>query len=209
MLMSKSKQLFFIPKQKLKKEHGGSLAIGKRRAKRPLNLKLSHHVTLKSHYAIGARSLFRHKKFIQGLIKKNSLRFEVKVYECAIQGNHIHLLVKAKTREGLQNFFRVVAGHSAQRILKDYPLKLEAGGARSTEGKQIQKALGAEKKRGHQTLECRKNQRKFWSYLLYSRVVSWGQEFKTVIGYIQKNTMELLQIIAYEPRLNRTRINSG
>ncbi len=126
--MKKSKQLSLIPKNKNKTEHGGSLAIGKRRAARPLKIKQSHHVTLKSHHAIGPRSLFRFKKLILNLIKKNSVRFQVKVYESAIQGNHIHLLVKAQTREGLQNFFRVVAGHSAQKILKDFPLKVNAGG---------------------------------------------------------------------------------
>lgn len=196
--MSKSKQLFFISKQKLKKEHGGSFSIGTRRAKRPLNLKLSHHVTLKSNHAVGARSLFRYKKFILGLIKKNSLRFKVKVYEHAIQGNHIHLLLKAQTREGLQNFFRVIAGHSAQKILSEHPMKIEAGGASGPGDRPSNKAHG-----------CEKNQRKFWSYLLYSRAVSWGKEFKTVTLYIHKNTMELLQIVAYKPRLRRTVINSS
>lgn len=196
--MSKSKQLFLIPKPKLKKEHGGSPSNGTRRSKRPLNLKLSHHVTLKSNHAVGARSLFCHKKFILSLIKKNSYRFQVKVYEHAIQGNHIHLLLKAQTREGLQNFFRVIAGHSAQKILKECPFKEQAGGAQSPTKKPARRTSG-----------CKKNQRKFWSYLLYSRVVSWGRELKLVTHYIQKNTMELLQIMAYEPRLKRTKINSS
>jgi hypothetical protein len=30
--------------------------------------------------------------------------------------------------------------------------------------------------------------------------VTWGREFKTVTNYIQKNTLELLQIIAYQTR---------
>ncbi|MCB0351261.1 MAG: hypothetical protein KDD38_08770 [Bdellovibrionales bacterium] len=47
---------------------------------------------------------------------------------------------------------------------------------------------------------CRKNQRKFWSYLIFSRIVSWGREFKTVIRYVQKNTLEALNLIAYQPR---------
>lgn len=171
---------------KSKNAHGGSLAIKKRRAKRPLNIKQSHHITMKSHHAVGSRSLFKHKKMILRIIKKNSLRFQIKIYEYAIQGNHIHLLVKAKSREGLQNFFRVIAGHVAQRILKDFPLKMvcsnTTGGAPET------------------TSGCEKNQRKFWSYLLYSRIVSWGKDFKNVVSYIQKNTLELLQVIAYEPR---------
>lgn len=185
--MKKSKQLLLVPNTRAKKEHGGSLAVGKRRATRPLNLKQSQHITLKSIHAVGPRSLFRHKKLILSLMKKNSYRFQVKIYEYAIQGNHIHLLIKAHSREGLQNFFRVLAGHSAQRILKDHPIKHERGGAFRQEG---------QRKTG-----CKKNQRVFWSYLVYSRVVSWGREFKTVATYIQKNTLELLQIIAYQPRL--------
>ena len=105
-----------------RKEHGGSLAVGRRRKARPLNIKQSYHITLKSVHAVGPRSLFRHKKLFLSLMKKNSVRFQVKIYEYAIQGNHLHLLVKAQSREGMQNFFRVLAGHSAQRILKDVPL---------------------------------------------------------------------------------------
>ena len=137
---------------------------------------------MKSHHAVGPRSLFKHKRMILSLMKKNSLRFQVKVYEYAIQGNHLHLLVKAQTREGLQNFFRVVAGHIAQRILTECPPTQSRGGA-------PQGFSG-----------CQKNQRKFWSYLLYSRIVSWGREFRLVANYIQRNTLELLQLIAYRPR---------
>ncbi len=184
--MSKSnleaKQLDLFKKPKLKKEHGGSHAIFRRRARRPLNLRQSHHITMKSHHAVGARSLFRHKKLILLLMKKHSAKFQVKVYEYAIQGNHIHMLVKAQNREGLQNFFRVIAGHIAQRILQECPLKEAPGGAPT-------KPTG-----------CQKNQRKFWSYLLYSRIVSWGRAFKIVARYIQRNTLELLQVIAYQPR---------
>ncbi len=190
--MSKFMQQSFFPHPKPKREHGGSLSTGKRRLTRPLNLKLSHHITMKSHHAIGTRSLFRHKKLILGLIRKNAYRFQVKVIEYAIQGNHIHLLVKGQTRVGLQNLFRVVAGHSAQKILQSFPInKQQAGGASN-------KAKG-----------CRKNQRKFWSFLLYSRAVSWGRDFKNVVAYIQKNTLELLKIIAYQSRVKRKKVNSS
>ena len=177
-----------------RKDHGGSLAVRKRRSKRPLKLKQSHHITLKSHHAFGKRSLFRHKKLILSIIKKFSLRFNVKVYEYAIQGNHIHLLVKAQTRFELQNFFRVVAGHTAQQILKLHPFS--PGGAPTLP--HTREELAIRKKP-----PCLKNQRKFWSLLLYSRVVTWGREFRTVARYIQRNTLELLQLIAYRPRMPR------
>ena len=179
--MSKSKQFSFVPRYK--KEHGGSLAVKRRRSRRPLNIKQSHHITLKSHHAIGSRSLFFHKKMILDLMKKHALKFNIKIYEYAIQGNHLHLLVKAQSREGLQNFFRVLAGHAAQRILEKVPFKPAPGGApRNGPG-------------------CEKNRRKFWSFLVYSRVVTWGREFRLVAMYIQLNTLELFRVIAYQPRV--------
>lgn len=159
--------------------------MGKRRSLRPMSPRCSLHITLKSHHAIGVRSLFRHKKTILIIKHKASKRFNVKVYNYAITGNHLHLLIQGPNRESLQNFFRVFAGHTAQRILQDAPLPKKPGGA----------PQNLELKKG-----CKKNQRKFWSYLLYSRVVTWGKEFRRVDLYIEKNTLEALQLIAYEPR---------
>ncbi len=205
------KQLILFPNEKIRREHGGSLAVRKRRSRRPLNMRLSHHITMKSHHAIGKRSLFRHKKMILSLMKKNAYRFQVKIVEYAIQGNHLHMLVRAQSREGLQNFFRVIAGHSAQKILQKFPLQNTPGGAPSKSGEKA--AGGAQRKNGEMRaggaptgseeqsqVGCAKNRRKFWSFLLYSRVVSWGRDFSAVVSYIQRNTLELLQIIAYKPR---------
>ena len=184
-----NKQLSFLAKPS--KQHGGSLAIGKRRSLRPLSPKLSLHITLKSSSAIGGRCLFRHKKMILAVMKKASRLFQVKVYNYAICGNHLHLLIKGKDRESLQNFFRVFAGHTAQNILKLCPLPKSSGGA-STQAK-----------------GCKKNQRKFWSYLLYSRIVSWGREFKTVVKYIDQNLLETFHIAAYQPRKQLRGVNSS
>ncbi len=125
-------------------------------------------------------------------MKKASALFRVKVYEYAICGNHIHILIKGPDRESIQNFFRVFAGHTAQRILKICPPPPSAGGARSLREGAPEAITG-----------CKKNQRKFWSYLLYSRIVSWGREFKTVRQYIQKNTLEALHLIAYQKRTKK------
>ena len=117
-------------------------------------------------------------------MRKAARLFNVKVYEYAIQGNHLHLLIKGPDRESLQNFFRVFAGHTAQNILKLHPLKPKELHTFTERG-------GAHTKKG-----CKKNQRKFWSYLLYSRVVSWGRDFKNVARYIEKNTREALRLVA-------------
>lgn len=159
-------------------QHGGSLAVGRRRSRRPLNSKKSLHIVLKSNHAIGGRCLFRHKKMILFVMRKACSLFRVKVYNFAIAGNHIHLLVKGSSREDVQNFFRVLAGHSAQNILKLYPMKKRGGAPDLKPG-------------------CEKNRRKFWSYLIYSRVISWGREFQVVSKYIQQNLLESLGLIAF------------
>ncbi len=133
---------------------------------------------------MGGRCLYRHKKMILFVMRKASRLFQVRVYNYAICSNHIHILIKGHDRESIQNFFRVFAGHTAQRILKKDP-----GGA-------LPKLTGGA--RG-----CAKNQRKFWSYLIYSRIVSWGREYLMVKRYIEKNTLEALNIIAYEPRVRK------
>jgi hypothetical protein len=47
---------------------------------------------------------------------------------------------------------------------------------------------------------CRKNKRTFWSFLLYSRIVAWGQDFKNVKNYIRQNMLEALGEVAYKVR---------
>ena len=198
------KQKSFFPKPK--REHGGSLSVGKRRSFRPLNPKLSLHITLKSEHAMGPRSLFRHKKMILSVMHKARSRFNVKVSEYAVAGNHLHLLIKGESREEIQNFFRVFAGHVAQNILKNCPLPITPGGAPQKSPSSSRGSQAAMEKKG-----CKKNQRKFWSYLIYSRLVTWGRELKAVRNYIKKNILETLNMIAYEPRLGvrKNRANSS
>jgi REP element-mobilizing transposase RayT len=197
-----------------KKEHGGIHSFGRRRSRRPLTTKEPLHVTLRSDFAKGSRSLLRHRPLINYVIKKASKRFDVRVYQKAICGNHIHLLIRGRCRTDIQNFFRVVAGHIAQGILREFPLleseranaclsvsvtEEKAGGApESRKGGAPSKPEKTEKPKG-----CAKNQRKFWALLIYSRVVTWGREYKTVTNYILKNILEALNLIAYTPRKSR------
>lgn len=180
MKRAKFQQLELIPREEgeRRRAHGGVLAVGRRRTKRPLSTKHSLHVTLKSEYARNQRSLLRHQKLIGEVLTKACRKFGVTVYQKAICGTHIHLLIRGKTRTGIQNFFRVFAGHVAQGILRKYPLqknKAPQGG-------------------------CLKNQRRFWSFLTFSRLITWGREFRTVSRYVVQNVLEALNIIAYQPR---------
>lgn len=192
----RAKQLSF-PLPSAKKEHGGSLAVGKRRSRRSLSVKHAHHITLKSNLATGGRCLLKHQSVIKRILYKAAQRFNVKVYELAIAGNHVHVLVKARSRLGMQNFFRVFAGHTAQEILKICPLPCRGEGAPGRSSGALANTEGGAPER----TPCQKNQRRFWGYLIYSRILTWGREFRIVKAYIIQNLLEVLGVIAYKPRM--------
>lgn len=173
--------LYFKTKANYRREHGGDLSIRRRKSKRHLTIKNPFHVTLRSDFAKGKRSLLRHKNMIYKVLHKASRRFGVKIYQQAICGNHIHLLVRGRQRFAIQNFFRVVAGHIAQKILELYPIS------------------DLERKRGNALAKGvkMKYQRKFWGALLYSRMVRWGRDYSNVVNYIERNVLEALGWIPY------------
>jgi REP element-mobilizing transposase RayT len=184
------KQQSLQPKKPRKTEHGGSLLVGRRRKARPLSTKEPIHLVLRSDFASGRRALTGHRPLIEKVLRKAQLRFRIKVYEKAIVSNHIHLLVKGDSKQELQNFFRVVAGHIAQEILRNFPIqkheKPKPGGAPSAPSQTAYKT--------------REKENKFWETRIYSRLVTWGRDFFGTKKYVVRNTLEALGIIAYQPR---------
>ncbi len=212
------KQLSFIPNHRSRREHGGSLLLGKRRVRRPLSHKTPLHLVLRSDFAYGHRALVRHRPLIDRVLAKAAKRFQVRVYEKGVVSNHIHLAVRSQSRLGLQNFFRVVAGHIAQEILKQFPLLpgelLRAGGAQGAPGapgastaggKARARGAKAEDRRGRTAKKAppRERENKFWQTRIYSRIVSWGREYLVVKAYVLKNHLEGLGVIAYVERVRR------
>lgn len=188
---NKMRQKSFFPP--LRRDHGGSLSENARRDRRPLSTKQALHVTLRSDLATGERALLRHKHLVRLVLLKAQRLFNIRVYEYAVGGNHLHCLVRGRSRIELQNFFRVFAGHLAQQILASCPL------SHNEDQKQQATQKG-----------CRKNRRRFWALLIYSRIVTWGREFIHVRKYIVQNTLEALFKIAYRPRkATRTRDGTG
>ncbi len=180
------KQLHLIPEFNSRKEHGGTFSLGKRRKQRPLSLKNPLHLVLRSDFAYGSRSLLRHRPLIEKVIAKAKKRFAIRVYEMAVVSNHIHIMIRGRTRQDLQNFFRVVAGHIAQELLRQFPIlpseKAEPGGASKT----------------------REKENRFWQTRIYSRIVSWGREYLNVKKYVVQNAFEALGLIPYKTRAKRS-----
>ncbi len=99
-------------------EYGGDIGHGKRKQARPFSSHRPMHLVLRSSCARGAWSLRRraNEAAIAEEIEEAARRFGVKIYERATTETHLHLLVRARSRESLSNFLRVVGGRIAQRV---------------------------------------------------------------------------------------------
>lgn len=124
------------------KEHGGALSIKRRRSRRVLSTRESLHVMLRSDFATGRRALCQNQGIINTVIKWAEHLYRVKVYCRSIGGNHMHLLLRGKTRVEIQNFFRVMAGHTALRILAKWPLSAHEKDRRKTSQSGAKKISG-------------------------------------------------------------------
>lgn len=117
-LMAKQQRQSSFPGFSPRTEHGGELRAGKRKIERPIDPERALHVTLRSTRASGRLSLLSrtHVRQIEILRDRYARRFQVRVYRYANVGNHLHLAVKGKTREGIQNFFRAFSGGVARLV---------------------------------------------------------------------------------------------
>ncbi len=150
-------------------EHGGSVLTGRRKERRPLDVKKPVHLVFRSERARESWSFATstNRRRVNHLLTLCARRHDVRIYRFANSGNHLHLLVKAKNNEQLRAFLRAFSGLTARAIT----------------GAKKGFAVG-----------------KFWSGLVYSRLVSWGREFLTVRSYIIQNQLEELGILAWQPR---------
>lgn len=99
-------------------EHGGDVRSGKRKLARPFDPRRPLHVTLRSSRAKGELNLLRAKnrKRVNHEISRLAHRFQVRVYNQANSGNHLHLLVRAKSRADFQAFLRSLSGTLARAV---------------------------------------------------------------------------------------------
>jgi REP element-mobilizing transposase RayT len=109
----KKQKSFFPPPRR---EHGGSLGIGKRKEYRPMDTRLPVHLVLRSHKAKAHLALVHHQKEILRIINRMATKFHITIYEKNINFDHIHLLARGKKRRSLQDFFRAIAGLIARAV---------------------------------------------------------------------------------------------
>ena len=95
--------------------YGGQLLVGRRKTKRPLNVKQPLHVVLRGDTS-RCGSLVKKQIFIGMTLTKMAARFRVKIYEKAVVSNHLHLVLKFSKTEDYKNFVRAVTGILAKRF---------------------------------------------------------------------------------------------
>jgi hypothetical protein len=125
--MGHARQGSFFKFNKFQYQHGGELRRKRAgRGKRPLSTKDSLHVVFKMNREAHPQGLRTYKSYALStqVINRFATRFFIKVIQVSIQGNHIHMLIRAHKRSLFHHFFRVVAGQIAQglgRCMTDTP----------------------------------------------------------------------------------------
>jgi hypothetical protein len=97
-------------------QHGGEVRRGQRKLERPVSTRRPMHVVLKSQRACGPWSLRKHDGAVREALRRMARRFEIRIYDFANVGSHLHLVIRARRREGFQAFLRSFAGIVARRV---------------------------------------------------------------------------------------------
>ena len=99
-------------------EHGGTLRQGKRKLSRPFNPNKALHLVMRSSKAKGEWSLLkrRNENQILGLVYRFAAKNHVTVYKYANSGNHLHILLKARSQKGFKAYLRTISGLIARHV---------------------------------------------------------------------------------------------
>ncbi len=188
--MKNSKQLPLFKNQINLKYFGGSLLENKRKSRRPLSSKDSIHLVLRSSWAKGKDSFLakRNCKKIEYSIKKFAKKFGVRIYQQALNGNHIHLLLRITNRSLYRAFIKAVSGQIASQVM----------GGQSF----YQFSVSFKNPEAGDGLKVSEKSQSFWEFRPFSRIVKWGQDFKNCTQYIKQNVLEALGLIPYQDRKN-------
>ena len=95
-------------------QHGGDVRRGQRKLERPVSTRRPMHVVLTSQRA---RSLRKHDRVVREVLRRMARRFQIRIYDLANVGSHLHLVLRARRREAFQGFLRSFAGIVARRVM--------------------------------------------------------------------------------------------
>ncbi len=175
------KQLSFLGSglKPVAKQFGGALLKGNPKEKRPLTLKTPLHLVLKSQKAFGPSSMLAkaHAKKIDQLVRKQASACGIKIYHFVNVGNHLHLVVRLQDRRLYRVFIRAVSGLIARQVL---------GTERGPQAEAQQPSLDVEVIT-EENLEAKTKKNQFWVARPFTRLVTWGPDYKALTQYMKKN----------------------
>ena len=107
------KQLKMKIKTSYQKQFGGELLVNIRKSQRPLSLKKPIHLVLRSDTV----KLFNpNNTNLEKLIYRVAGQFQIRVYDLALNWNHIHAIIKIKDRKDYVRFIRALTSLIAVKI---------------------------------------------------------------------------------------------
>jgi len=156
---------------------GGSLLDGKRKSARPVDSKQALHLVLRSSQARGESSLLRHAHALDRLLNRQAELHGVHVLDRANAGNHLHLVVRPRSRRALRGFLRSVSGLIARKVLRK---ERGPAGVRSRD---------------------RRASHNFWDARPFSRICpAYGRAYAALKHYLRQNRVEALGFTRPESR---------
>lgn len=178
--MKKAKQLIMFPNH-TKKFFGGALLYKKRKSKRPLSKKDAVHLVLRSEWAVGCNSFLTKRNHypIKKILVRFSKKFGVRIYQQSINSNHVHLLLRITNRTLYAAFIKAVAGQIASQVMDNQSFKAFTDRHRRVDPG---------------------DESGFWQFRPFSRIVNWGKDFKSTVGYLKQNILEAFGFVNYKPR---------
>ena len=220
--MKKTKQFsFFNDEAKFQKFFGGALLQGRRKSLRPLTSKDSIHFVLRSCWAVGADSFLsrRNHRQIDQIINCFAKKFGVRIYQRALNSNHLHLLLRITNRRLYRSFIKAVSGQIASHVMGQRSfLEFSRTRVKPVRGDGLQSSSEHQKnakvKTDGSSVKCSgtrsdKNSdvsfdanSRFWQFRPFSRVVHWGRDFKVCVKYLKQNVLEAFGFVLYQRRKN-------
>lgn len=155
-------------------QFGGTLIKGNPREARPISVKRPMHLVMRSSLAVKSHSFLHRTRVRQIEALCHRLGRELGVKVYQYANSGNHLHLIVLPRSR-------VAFHAYLRALTGLIARITMGVER---GKCLDK--------------------KFWDARPYTRVITWGREFRAVALYIAQNTLEALGFVPYTPRSPRS-----
>jgi len=161
---------------------GGNTLIGRRKTKRPLAINKPIHLILRLNNSC-SRLIFspQYRKSMQ-ILKKTAVDFNIKIYELAFNYSHLHLVIKLENTYDYAKFIRALTcrfAALARNVVSDTGATDRLRARPSPTAQTIKKAA-----------RTAKVKIPLFMGRPYTRIVTWGRNFKQLIQYIYKNHLE-------------------